>query len=61
MKKVSDKSDEVAKDDQVMSDQKFKDNPFMKKTTVKLDQDKSKFTSDNAKIESAKVDNPFLK
>ena len=44
-----------------MSDQKFKDNPFMKKTTVKLDQDKSRFTSDNAKKESNKVDNPFLK
>ena len=33
----------------------------MKKTTVRLDQDKSKFISSNAKDESTKVENPFLK
>ena len=40
---------------------KFAENPFMKKTTVKLDQDKSKFISSNAKDESIKTENPFLK
>ena len=33
----------------------------MKKTTVKLDQDKSKFVSTNAKEENDKIANPFLK
>jgi hypothetical protein len=33
----------------------------MKKTTVKLDQDKSKFVSENAKEENEKITNPFLK
>lgn len=44
-----------------MSQEKFKENPFMKKTTVKLDQDKSKFISSNAKEDNQKVSNPYDK
>ena len=32
-----------------------------KQTTVKLDQDKSKFVSQNAKEENVKIENPFKK
>jgi len=42
--KVEDKEKESSQGAS-MSENKFKENPFMKKTTVNLDQDKSKFVS----------------